>query len=145
MLLLYMQLLGFGFTKFSSEKTPKNMKNKKIIVKHNFDIKDVILSPVKADGKPTKLDALTLKFECSWDYSPSFGKIIIEGGFTIGPNEENKEISKSWKKDKRLPRKHSEELLGIMIPRAILQAIVLAKEIGLPSPIEFPSVQFKKN
>lgn len=139
-----MQLLGFGFTRFSSEKTSKNMKNKKIVVKHNFDIKKISLSPVKAQGKATNLDALTLNFECNWDYSPSFGKIVIEGGFTIAPNTENKEIANAWKKNKKLSPKHSKTLLNIMIPRSILQAIVLAKEIGLPSPIEFPSLQFKK-
>jgi len=140
-----MQLLGFGFTKFSSEKSSKSMKDKKIVVKHNFDVKSVSLTPVKAGNKAVDLHALTLNFKCSWDYSPSFGKIVVEGGFTAAPSKENKEIADSWKKNKRLPSKHSREVFEIIISRSILQAILLAKEMNLPSPIELPSIQFKKS
>ena len=140
-----MGILGFSFSKISSEKKPRKDQSEKITVKHEFDVTKITLNPLMAGNKETDISSATVNFSCKWTYGPSLGNITIEGGFILEPNDKNKKLFEDWKKTKKVPKDRAEEIFQIIISRTVLQAILIAKEIGLPPPIQLPKLDVKKN
>jgi hypothetical protein len=131
-----MAVVRLQFTKMSVER--KNIPSGNININNNITIIDVKEEKVGVGEQPLKVSfSFTSKFD------PDFGSIDFEG-FMIYMPENAKEILKSWKKDKSLPKEIRTELMNGALSKCNIEAILLAREVGLPSPIPLPTLEPKK-
>ncbi|MBI2647212.1 hypothetical protein HYW99_01935 [Candidatus Woesearchaeota archaeon] len=131
-------IVGFGFTKLSAEKNEAS--KGKIDINNNVTIKDV----QEADfsfGK-NKQNILKFLFQFISKYEPSIGNMLLEGELLyLEDPKKIKEISSSWKKDKKLPKELMPTLLNAILTKCNVQALILSQEINLPPPIPLPKVE----
>jgi len=135
-----MQVIGFNFTKISSER--KKAPEGKIEIKSNINVKTI--EPEKLELIKEK-DVLKFTFEFSIDYTPGIAKLDFEG-FSLIMLEKNKskEILKKWKSKKidddvRLP------LFNLILTKCNLKALQLEEEFGLPTHVPMPKLAPPQN
>ncbi len=80
-------------------------------------------------------------FTCS--YEPKFGKIWLSG-VLFSMSKEPKELSKQWKKEKKLPEPVSMEILNHLFRRCLIKTAQISEDLQLPPPIQMPRVVPKK-
>ncbi|MBI3027128.1 hypothetical protein HYY70_03365 [Candidatus Woesearchaeota archaeon] len=132
-------IVGFGFTKLSAEKNEKA--KGKIDINNNVTIKDVQEDSFSL-GKDKQQNVLRFVFEFTSKYEPSVGVVLIEGELLyLEESKKVKEITASWKKDKKLPKELMAGLLNTILSKCNVQALILSQEINLPPPIPLPKVQ----
>lgn len=135
-----MTIVGLQFDKIVVDRmdAPKG----KMSVKNNIVIKDLEKKDFSV-GK-TKQFVLLFKFEYSADYEPKIAKITLNGTTTFVEQETKiDEIVKGWKKDKKIPKDIMTPLLNNILNRCNIEALILAREVGLPPPIQLPKVTVK--
>ena len=136
-----MKVIGFNFTKISSErgKVPE-----KTSISTNIEFTEIDKEKVELlkDSEPLKVN-----FKCSWVYSDAekketkFGEIAFEGNIILAAEkEEAKEILKSWKKKKLSPSIQI-PLFNLILKKCTPKAAHFADEIALPSPIPLPKIK----
>lgn len=134
-------IIGFNLNKIEVERSP-SVKGK-IGIRNNVQIKDV----QKADlflGK-SKQESLKISFEYTSIYEPKAGKVLLLGDVVaVDEAEKVKEATDSWKKNKKLPKEMMAPILNSILSKCTIQAILLTKEVGLPSPVPLPKVQAKE-
>jgi hypothetical protein len=136
-----MAVVGFNFSKIAAEK--HNIAAKGIKVRNDLNMKDVQELGI-AFGKE-KQPTLKLKFEFKSIYEPKVGEILIEGEVLyLQEAKKLTEIMDSWKKSKRLPNDVIPAIMNQIITKCSIQAINLASDMGIPSPIPLPKVTAKK-
>ncbi|MFC1698008.1 hypothetical protein ACFL1H_06720 [Nanoarchaeota archaeon] len=85
----------------------------------------------------------TLEFKTV--YKPKIGEIIFLGDLIqIKQEKEIKVIMKKWKKDKKVDNKNMAPILNTALTKCNVEAVMLARDLGLPSPVPMPKVQVKK-
>lgn len=87
--------------------------------------------------------ALSIDFEFSTRYEPSFANISIEGSL-LYLSEKNKEIVEEFAKNKKLPEKTSMDVLNYLFRHCLLKASILAEDLQLPPPMPMPKITPKK-
>lgn len=135
-----MTIVGLQFDKIVVDRmdVPKG----KMSVKNNMVIKDVEKKEVNVGAGKQKL--LLFKFEYVADYEPKIAKITLNGTTTyVEKPEKVDEIAKNWKKDKQLPKEIMTPLLNNILTRCNVEALILAREVNLPPPIQLPKVTVK--
>ncbi|MBW3004404.1 hypothetical protein KY310_01060 [Candidatus Woesearchaeota archaeon] len=135
-----MTIVGLQFDKIVVDRmdVPKG----KMSVKNNIVIKDLEKKDFSV-GK-TKQFVLLFKFEYAADYEPKVAKITLNGTTTYVEQEAKiDEIVKGWKKDKKIPKDIMTPLLNNILNRCNVEALILAREVGLPPPIQLPRVTVK--
>ncbi len=136
-----MAIVGFNFMKISAER--KHAKGGKIGIQPNIKIKNVTPTDM-ALGK-SKENGLVFSFEYTFTYEPGVGEILMEGEvFYMGEEKKVKDIIDKWKKNKALDPELLSEVLGAATKRCNVEAIILSREVNLPSPIKLPSLVIKK-
>jgi len=135
-----MTIAGIQFDKIVVDRmgVPKG----KMSVKNNIMIQEL----EKKDFSVGKLKqhALLYKFEFTAEYEPKVAKIVLNGTVTSMEQEEKiDELIKAWKKDKKLPKEIMTPLLNNILNRSNIEALILAREVGLPPPIQLPRVTVK--
>jgi len=77
-------------------------------------------------------------------YDPKVGHIALSGD-VIYVNTEQKitEIEKMWKKDKKLPTEVVEGIMGNILSKCNIEALIMSKEVNLPPPLPMPKVKSK--
>ncbi len=111
-------------------------------VENNITIKDVV------EEKIDKEKYVVFKFEFTSNYFSKDGdKIasILIGGRAIFKDKDKvlKDILKTWEKDRKIDPNVMTEVTNVILIKAQMEAIVLAKEINLPSPIPMPRISAK--
>ena len=133
-----MTIVGFDFTKIDAEK--KAPIKGKISINNNVTIKNVEEQNLNL-GKE-KQNALKFQFEFVSKYDPDLGQIKLVGDLIyMGEPKKVKEILDGWKKDKKLPKDISAGILNNVLVKCNIQALILSRELNLPSPIPLPKVQ----
>lgn len=133
-----MTIVGFDFTKIDAEK--KAPIKGKISINNNVTIKNVEEQDLNL-GKE-KQNALKFQFEFISKYDPGLGQIKLVGDLIyMGEPKKVKEILDGWKKDKKLPKDISTGILNNVLTKCNIQALILSRDINLPSPIPLPKVQ----
>jgi hypothetical protein len=136
-----MKVIGFNFTKISSE---RQSVPEKTSINTNIEFTEVEREKVELlkDSEPLKIS-----FKCSWVYSNAekkeakFGEISFEGNIILAAEkEESKEILKSWKKKKISPTMQI-PLFNLILKKCTPRAAHYADEIALPSPIPLPKIK----
>jgi hypothetical protein len=136
-----MAIVGFNFMKISAER--KHAKGGKVNIKPNIIIKDVAKTDL-ALGK-NKENGLVFSFEYRFSYTPDIGEILMAGDvFYMKDSKKTKEILDKWKKDKKLEPDVASEVLKAAMQRCNVEAILLSREVNLPSPIRLPNLIVKK-
>ena len=134
-------IIGFNLRKIEVDRSPE-IKGK-ISIKNDVKFIDV----QRADlflGK-TKQEGLRFSFEYSSVYEPKAGKILLVGD-VIAVDEEDKvkSIVDNWKKNKKVAKEVMAPVLNSILAKCSIQAILLTKEVNLPSPVPLPKVQLKE-
>jgi len=133
-----MTIVGFDFTKIDAEK--KSPIKGKISINNNVAIKNVEEQNLNL-GKE-KQNAIKFQFEFISKYDPGIGSITLGGDLIyMGEPKKVKEILEGWKKDKKLPKDTSAGILNNVLTRCNVQALILSRDLNLPSPIPLPKVQ----
>jgi len=134
-------VIGFGISKIEAEKSPE-VKGK-ISINNNIKINAVEKTDLFL-GK-NKQEGLKFSFEYVSTYDPKAGKIILIGNLVaVDDKEKVEEIVSGWKKNKKLSAEVLAHVLNSILNKCNIQAIILSREIGLPSPVQLPKVQINK-
>lgn len=131
-----MQVIGFNFTKISSER--KKAPEGKIEIKSNINIKSIESEKVEM---LKDREVLKFTFDFAIEYTPNIASLNFEGIIltTSDKNDKEtpKEILKKWKTKKitdevRLP------LFNLIMTKCNLKALQLEEEFGLPTHVPMP-------
>jgi len=131
-----MTIVGFNFTKISIER--KGEPKGRVDINNNISIKDVVAANFGL-GK-TKEKGVRISYEFTSNYNPDIAEILIAGD-VLFIGEENDEILKGWKKDKKMPKEIMQDLLNTIMMRCSVESMILTKDLNLPPPIPFPRLQ----
>ena len=111
-------------------------------VENNITIKDVSEEKIDKD----KFVNFVFEFTSNY-YSRDGDKIanIIIGGRALFRDKDKvmKDILKTWEKEKKIKPEVMTEVTNVILVRAQMEAIVVAKEVSLPSPIPLPRISAK--
>ena len=132
-----MTIIGFNFSKLLAQQK----KAAKGSLKIGTNVKlDAIERTNMAFDKDKA--ALRAAFTYKVTYDPDVGAIEFQGDLIF--LEEAKVIEslvKEWNEKKALPKKFSTALINAIMQKCVIQALIMAKDIGLPSPMPLPKVK----
>ena len=136
-----MSIIGFNFTKMLIEK--KDIKNTgKVKVSNNVAIKNVNESGIKISSD----DQISLKFDFEFvsKYEPELGSVKLEGNvITLEKKDDGQKIIDEWEKSKKIGSDSMKRILNTILAKANVQALILTRDVNLPSPIPLPKVNTK--
>jgi hypothetical protein len=136
-----MAVVGFSLTKISAQKHRVAAKGIKIKNDVNIlDAKEVGL----ALGKDKQS---TIRFSFSWktSYTPGLAEIELEGEILYMQDAKKlKDVMAHWKKEKSLPVDIASVIMNPIVNKCSIQAINIASDLNIPSPIPLPKVTAKK-
>jgi len=96
----------------------------------------------KADVLDMK-DVLRVKFTFTTKYEPDVGDIVVEGSI-LWRDHDAKKVLKMWEDEKKLESKAGLEILNTIFRKCLAKAVVLAEDVRLPPPVQFPMVRAQK-
>ncbi|MBT4540690.1 hypothetical protein HOC35_04200 [Candidatus Woesearchaeota archaeon] len=133
-----MTVVGFNFKKLNVE---RNKPSKgKISVSNNVSIQGVEESSFSI-GQDEQ-ESLKVIFKFNSTYEPEVGTIELVGDLIyIDSKSRIKEIFEMWKDQKKVHKDVMTETLNVILDRCNIQALILARDINLPSPIPLPKVK----
>lgn len=131
-----MTIIGFDFTKLNIER--KKIIKGKINISNNVSVDEIEEVNLQLGEDKT---ALKFFFNFTTKYEPEIGEILIEGElvYLVSANEA-KELMSQWKKEKRIPKEVMTPILNYVLTKSNIEALILSKEMNLPSPIPLPKV-----
>jgi hypothetical protein len=96
----------------------------------------------KADILDMK-DVLRVKFVFAAKFEPDVGEINLEGSL-LWRDHDAKKALKMWEEEKKLESKAGLEILNTVFRKCLAKAVVLAEDVRLPPPVQFPVVRAQK-
>ncbi|MFT4343716.1 MAG: hypothetical protein ACMXYE_03125 [Candidatus Woesearchaeota archaeon] len=136
-----MAIVNFQYSKIQVER--KEQPTGAISVTPNISLKNVKEKKLNMVSKET--NALQAEFHFELQYAPNFGSIILEGVITgMFSPEKTAETLKLWDEKKTLPKDILTVIMNTIFSRCQLQAIILAKDINLPSPVRLPKLNIEE-
>ncbi len=131
-----MAIIGFSFTKLHAEKTAPAAG--KISINNNVALTGVADANLRmAETKK----GLKVSFAFETRYEPKVGGILLQGEVLLLEDVKVAEaILAEWDKSKNLPKELITPVLNQILERSNIQALLLAREMGLPSPVPMPKV-----
>ncbi len=133
-----MALVGFSFTKIVAEKKP--------VTEHNVKVDSNVSVNTVTELNISDAKKSLLKFEFTFlcKYEPGVGSIEFSGEMVeIYDKEFGVRVVESWGKDKKLPKEILASIFNTILTRSNIEAIVISREIGLPSPLQMPKLEVK--
>jgi hypothetical protein len=135
-----MPIIAFNYTKILGERSDRNTGN--VTVKNAVNLTEA--AKIKLEMGPGTQDVLRVEFQFTTNYEPDKGKIVLEGGIIyLDPPAKIEALAKAWQKDKQLPKDISRVLINHILSKCNVEAILMSRELNLPSPIEMPQVSAK--
>jgi hypothetical protein len=136
-----MAIVGFNFTGITVEK--KDMVKEKINISSNVEITGVEKTDLSLGD--SKQEAVKFLFRFDTTYTPNVGSINLLGNVIyIAEGKKVKELIDQWKKSKKADPKVIEQVLNTILSKSNIEALLLSKEVNLPSPLEMPKMQQKQ-
>jgi hypothetical protein len=132
-----MTMVGLNFTKISAERfgTSDNVR-----VESNVAITNIVESPMPDPKK----SILKFQFDFTVKFEPNIGLMDIKGELIeIFDKELGGKIIDGWVTGKSLHKDVAPRVLNAMLAKSNVEAIILSKELGLPSPVQMPKVEIK--
>lgn len=135
-----MPVVDITFTKFEAGRQilEKPLGPKGIKVMNNSKVNKVRKKKIEGLG-----DAVLVDFEFHTKYEPKVGNITV-GGTLIFFEKKLKDFVNEKKGDVRLKKDTFEEVQNIILGSSLVQAVILAKELKLPSPMQLPKVKVEE-
>ena len=131
-------MVGFSFTKINAEK--KSVVNQAVNIESNAGVTNVIELP----SIDPKKSLLKFEFDFVVKYEPGAGRIDLSGEIIeIYDKEFGAKVVEHWAKDKKLHAEVMQEVFNNLLAKSNMEAIILSKDMGLPSPIQMPRVDVK--
>lgn len=131
-----MAVLGFNYTKLSGERTG-SVKGQ-VNISSNVNILNVEETNLSFD-KTKK--SLNITFRYVSTYNPDIARIDIEGNLVyVNDAKKTDDLLKEWKKNKTLPRDVMTEVINYILTKCNVDAIILSRDLNIPSPIPLPKV-----
>jgi len=132
-----MSIVGFNFTKISAER--KNAVVGVVNINNNITLKE--LSEAKL-GLAGDRGAIRVSFVFKSDYMPDLATILFEGEvLMLLEAKQQAALLDGWNKSKHIPRDVAEPLMNYILDRCNVQALLMSKDLNLPSPVPLPKVQ----
>jgi hypothetical protein len=134
-----MPVITVGFNKILVERK-EDAKGRPLKVSSNVSVKDAVKTELQLGT--ARQDAVRFSFVFVTKYEPNHAEITLQGDLIfLAPNEKVEAILKEWKKDKKVPKDVMAEVVNNLLSRCNIEALILSREMNLPSPIPMPSVK----
>jgi hypothetical protein len=133
-----MAMVGFSFTKISAER--KNVAGQAVNIESNAGVTNLTEMPV-IDSKK-----IVLKFDFTFavKYEPDAGSIILSGELVqLYDKDFGSKVLEHWSKDKKILPEVMRDVFNTILSRSNTEAIIISRDMGLPSPIQMPRVDIK--
>ncbi|MFO7872422.1 MAG: hypothetical protein R6U26_02130 [Candidatus Undinarchaeales archaeon] len=132
-----MGIVDIRFTKLDAKREkPKGKVDKKgVKIKSNTKVVEI-----KKKKLPSIGDAVLVDFEYKVNYEPSFGKITVGGSLIYHDKNLKNKIKEDKEDGVQLEKSAYVEVQNAILKSGSVQAMVLAKELQLPAPIQLPTV-----
>ena len=128
-----MVTVGLNFTKIIAERAGSSQQN--IHIQNTTSILSVKESTI-ADPKKA---LLKFEFEFTCTYTPDIGKILLTGELLeIYDKEIATKILTGWGNSRNVAPELMEHILNVILSRANIEALIISREVGLPSPFAMP-------
>jgi len=134
-----MTTVGFNFTKIYAEK--KRASEQNIRIENNVGIIGIKESNV-VDPKKSLL-RFEFNFVCK--YEPGLGLIELKGELVeLYDKELAGKILLNWNAEKKVSKEIMAGILNNILHKSNVQAIILSRDLGLPTPIAMPKLEVKQ-
>lgn len=132
-----MTLVGLNFTKISAERMGSS---ENVRVESNVAITNV----VEAKMPDPKKTILKFQFTFTSKFEPNLGLIELKGELIeMYDKDLGSKILEGWSKTKSLHKDVAPRILNAILAKSNIEAIIMSKELGLPSPVQMPKVEIK--
>lgn len=128
-------IIGMNFSSVVAKVDEKKLGEKDIRV----GCSPTIISLQKAEVLDMK-DVIRAEFKFEAKYEPEVGEIVIEGSL-LWRDHDAKKVLRLWEDDKKVEAKAGVGILNAIFRRCLSKAIVLAEDVRLPPPVQFPIVK----
>ncbi|MFA5141368.1 MAG: hypothetical protein WC471_00140 [Candidatus Woesearchaeota archaeon] len=137
-----MTVVGFNFNKINVERA-KPLQGK-ISINNNISIKGVENKDLSLGS--AKQSGLKVAFEYGVVYSneakEKLANLDLEGEVLLLEQDAKvKDIVKDWDKSKKLSKEMTMQVLQTALSKCNIQAIILSRDLNLPTPIPLPKVE----
>lgn len=132
-----MAVISFSFTSLHAE--IKQSVKGRIKIGNNVTINSVD----KADINFADASKMGVKvgFEYKSSYDPDIGNVVIKGNVVyLHEAKKVQELLDVWAKDKKIPTDAAKEVMTAVLDRSNIEALILSRDVGLPSPVPLPKV-----
>jgi hypothetical protein len=133
-----MAVISFSFTSIHAnhDKPGKG----KIKVSNNVSITTV--DPADINFGDASKGGVKFGFEFKSNYEPKLGSIVLKGKLIyLNDTDKVKKIFDMWKKEKKVPPEAAGEVINNILNRCNVEALIMSRDVGLPSPIPLPKMQ----
>ena len=130
-------MVGLNFTKISGERfgTSENVR-----VESNVSITNI----VEAQMPDPKKSVLKFQFLFTAKFEPNIGLTELKGELIeIFDKDLGNKIVEGWTTGKNLHKDVAPRVLNVILAKSNVEAIIMSRELGLPSPIQMPKVEIK--
>ncbi len=137
-----MTVVGFNFNKIDVERT--KLLQGKVSINNNIAIKDVENKDLSLGA--AKQMGLKVGFEYEVKYTNEAKENLAHIGLAgevliLEQDSKVKELLKEWEKSKKLNKEVTLQVINTAHAKCNVQAIILSRDINLPSPIPLPKVE----
>lgn len=137
---MMLSIIGFNFTRMVVERNSSS--EGKINISNNVGVKDVKDAQVNLGG--TTNSGVRFIFTFVSTYDPGVGKIELEGDvIAIDEKHAIEQLIKGWNDKKEIPQIVMSDVLNHILNRCNVQALIMSRDINLPSPIPLPKVNVR--
>jgi len=132
-----MNIVGFNFTKIAAER--KRSMSGQVKVNNNVKLKE--LSEAKIGIGEGAQQAIRVSFLFVSEYQPNMASLSMDGDVLILlAKADADKLMNGWSAKKELPSGVASRLMNHILDRCNIQALLLAKDLNLPSPVPLPRV-----
>ena len=133
-----MAIVGFSFTKITAERKP--VVDQAVNIESNAGVSNIVELPVIDPKKAI----IKFEFDFLVKYEPSAGKIELKGEVVeMYDKEFGAKILEYWAAEKKIYGEVMQDVFNNILARSNMEAIVISRDLGLPSPIQMPRVDVK--
>lgn len=137
-----MAIVNFQFTGVEAKRAP-SVKGP-ISIQPNITLKDV--SEQKLEVSTASGKAIKVSFAFIVKYKPQVAELAMEGSLVTLLSADVAEAALAeWKAKKTLPKTILPKIMNTIFAKAQTQAIVVAKDFGLPSPVRLPKLRVEES
>lgn len=131
-------IIGFGIHDIITNRIKKMPK-----IKINIESSPKIKSVKEIKPPMSNKKALEISFEFITKYKPDIGEILMKG--VVIYSGDIKDATKTWKKNKKLPKEMDAEVKNFLFRKCLGLGIIISEEMQLPPPMMFPRIAVKQN